>query len=121
LIENWEEVGAWLVRRLRAEAVVEGARAEAAGLLTRILELPGVSEVAQVSHAERELPPTLVVTFRSGETRLSLFSMIATIGTPLDVSLQNLRLELFFPADEATGQWFATRRDRQGESSPRAQ
>jgi transcriptional regulator with XRE-family HTH domain len=121
LIENWQEVGAWLVRRLRAEALVEGAGAEAAGLLTRMLELPGVKEVAQVSHAERELPPTLVVTFRKGETRLSLFSMIATIGTPLDVSLQNLRLELFFPADEATGRWFATRRDGPGEPSRRAQ
>lgn len=32
--------------------------------------------------------------------------MIATMGTPLDVSLQNLRLELFFPADEATANWF---------------
>jgi transcriptional regulator with XRE-family HTH domain len=120
LIENWEEVGAWLVRRLRAEAVAEGARADAAGLLTRMLELPGVKEVAQVSHAERELPPTLVVTFRKGESRLSLFSMIATIGTPLDVSLQNLRLELFFPADEATGQWFAAQRDGPGEPSRRA-
>ena len=32
--------------------------------------------------------------------------MIATMGTPLDVSLQNLRLELFFPADDATAKWF---------------
>jgi hypothetical protein len=32
--------------------------------------------------------------------------MIATMGTPMDVSLQNLRLELFFPADEATAAWF---------------
>ena len=33
--------------------------------------------------------------------------MIATVGTPLDVALQNLRLELFFPADESTARWFA--------------
>ena len=33
--------------------------------------------------------------------------MIATMGTPLDVSLQNLRLEMFFPADDATAAWFA--------------
>ena len=34
-------------------------------------------------------------------------SVIATMGTPLDVSLQNLRLELYFPADAATAKWFA--------------
>jgi hypothetical protein len=32
--------------------------------------------------------------------------MIATVGTPLDVSLQDLRLELFYPADEQTAAWF---------------
>jgi hypothetical protein len=48
-----------------------------------------------------------VLTLRKDPVRISLFSMIATIGTPLDVSLQNLRLELFFPADETTERWFA--------------
>lgn len=32
--------------------------------------------------------------------------MIATLGTPLDVALQHLRLELFFPADDVTARWF---------------
>jgi transcriptional regulator with XRE-family HTH domain len=107
LIENWEEVAVWLIRRLRAESMLEGARAEAATLLTHVLALPGVAEVAQVSQVEQDFPPVLVVRFRKDDLRLSLFSMIATVGTPMDVSLQNLRLELFFPADDATAQWFA--------------
>jgi transcriptional regulator with XRE-family HTH domain len=106
-VENWEEVATWMVRRLRAEAMLEGSATEAATLLKKMLELPGVAEIAQISHAEQDFPPTLVVSFRKGETRLSLFSMIATMGTPLDVSLQNLRLEMFFPADDFTAQWFA--------------
>jgi hypothetical protein len=55
---------------------------------------------------DQDLPPTLVLKFRRDDTRLALFSMIATMGTPMDVSLQNLRLELFFPADEGTAAWF---------------
>lgn len=106
-VENWEEVATWMVRRLRAEAMLEGSATEAATLLKKMLELPGMAEIAQVSHAEQDFPPTLVVSFRKGETRLSLFSMIATMGTPLDVSLQNLRLEMFFPADDFTARWFA--------------
>jgi hypothetical protein len=35
--------------------------------------------------------------------------MIATVGTPLDVALQDLRLEFFFPADAVTERWFRAR------------
>ena len=49
------------------------------------------------------------IRFRHGDTRLALFSMIATVGTPLDVALQDLRLEFFFPADAATEKWFRDR------------
>jgi hypothetical protein len=31
-----------------------------------------------------------------------VFSTITTFGTPQDVTLQELRIECFFPADEAT-------------------
>jgi len=106
-IENWDEVAAWMVRRLRAEALLEGTRGAAQALLERVLQLPDVARAASALRADHDLPPTLVLWLRRGETRLGLFSMIATVGTPLDVALQNLRLELFFPADAATAQWFA--------------
>ena len=106
-IENWSEVAAWLLRRLRAEALLEGATRDGAALLERVLGLPDIAKITQASAAGEDLPPTLVVRFRKDGIRLALFSMIATIGTPLDVSLQNLRLELFFPADDATAAWFA--------------
>jgi hypothetical protein len=37
---------------------------------------------------------------------LRLFTAIATLGTPQDVTLQEIRIESFFPADEATAAWF---------------
>lgn len=107
VVENWPEVAAWSVRRLRAEAMADGPASEAARLLDVVLRLPDVAAIDRTLHLEQHLPPTLVVKFIRGETRLALFSIIATIGTPLDVSLQNLRLELFFPADEQTAEWFA--------------
>jgi hypothetical protein len=69
------------------------------------MQLPGVAE-ASAATAVEDFPPTLAVRFRKGKVRLALFSMIATVGTPLDVSLQDLRLELFYPADEQTAAWF---------------
>lgn len=104
-VENWEEAAAWAIRRLRAEAMVERGSKEAGDLLSALMQLPGVAEVAHGTAVE-DFPPTMAVRFRKDATRLALFSMIATMGTPLDVSLQNLRLELFFPADEETAAWF---------------
>jgi transcriptional regulator with XRE-family HTH domain len=47
---------------------------------------------------ERSLP-FLNLTLISPKGRCALFSTIATLGTPADVTTQELRLELFFPAD----------------------
>lgn len=107
VVENWSEVAAWSVRRLRAESMADGPGSQAERLLDVVLKLPDVAAIDRALYLEQHLPPTLVVKFVRGETRLSLFSIIATIGTPLDVSLQNLRLELFFPADDQTAEWFA--------------
>lgn len=107
-IENWEEAVVWLLRRLRAEAIAEGARAHDA-FLDELLADPEVAAVARVPREEGDYPPALAVRFRHGTARLSLFSMIATVGTPLDVALQDLRLEFFFPADAATETWFRAR------------
>ncbi|MEV0403314.1 hypothetical protein [Actinoallomurus sp. NPDC050550] len=31
-----------------------------------------------------------------------MFTMLSTFGTPMDVTLSDLSIELFFPTDEAT-------------------
>jgi transcriptional regulator with XRE-family HTH domain len=40
---------------------------------------------------------------RLGDAELSFFSTVATFGTPLDITVAELAIESFFPADEATG------------------
>ena len=39
--------------------------------------------------------------------RLSLFSVISTFGTPQDVTTDELRIEAFYPTDDATREFFA--------------
>jgi MmyB-like transcription regulator ligand binding domain len=41
----------------------------------------------------------LTIRFRKGETSLRLFTTIATLGTAHGVTLQEIRIECFFPAD----------------------
>jgi hypothetical protein len=57
--------------------------------------------------------PFFPVEFRKDTLRLGFFSMVTTVGAPLDITAQELRIEAFFPADEATER-FA--RDRLGMS-----
>ena len=37
-----------------------------------------------------------------GHATLSFFTTLTTFGTPLDVTLDELAVELFFPADDVT-------------------
>jgi hypothetical protein len=49
--------------------------------------------------------PPLLVPLRlelGAGTEISLFTTLTTFGTPRDVTLDELAIEAFFPADEAT-------------------
>lgn len=54
--------------------------------------------------------------FQKGRTTLRLFTTIATLGTPQDITLQELRVESFFPVDEETREtfrrWAGSKRNR---------
>jgi len=47
-------------------------------------------------------PPFLIINYKWRNTMLRLFSVLTTFGTAQDAALQELRIESFFPADEAT-------------------
>jgi hypothetical protein len=47
-------------------------------------------------------PPFLTINYRWKNSTLRLFSALTTFGTALDIALQELRIESFFPADENT-------------------
>jgi hypothetical protein len=51
--------------------------------------------------------PMLPMVFRKGEVSLELFTTIATLGTPQDVNLQELRIESFFPMHDDTAAIFS--------------
>ncbi len=38
---------------------------------------------------------------QKGDTRLNFFSTLTTLGMPYDITLHELRIESYFPADEA--------------------
>jgi len=102
---NWQDVAIYLLRGVQADAIADGTQATAA-LLQRLLTYPGVPALSHVPALEELPSPVLAMHFRKGQTSLRLFTTIATLGTPQDVTLQELRIESFFPADADTAQVF---------------
>ena len=93
-IENWPEVAHHSAQRLRTESAAQGGVPE----LDRAAEqLANVPYQAQDSYR-----PVVPTTYVAGPLRLSLFSTIAQFGTAEDLALDDLKIELFFPADQAT-------------------
>ena len=100
-IVNWEEVVLYFLRGVCADALADGTP-ETADLLRRLLAVPGAPRLSQVPPPDEMTAPVLVIHFRRGETSLRLFTTIATLGTPQDVTVQEIRIECFFPADDIT-------------------
>lgn len=94
--------------------------AETAALLARLLSYKGVRNAMSGSSPSPTEGPVLPMHFQKGKTRLSLFTTIATLGTPQDITLQELRIESFFPMDDATRDafrsWAAPKARRHGRS-----
>lgn len=104
-IVNWEDVALYFLRGVQADAIADGTR-ETAELLRRLLAFPGLPALSRVLPPDQAQAPVLVIHFRRGDTSLRMFTTIATLGTPHDVTLEEIRIESFFPHDDATARIF---------------
>jgi transcriptional regulator with XRE-family HTH domain len=94
-IRNWQHVGCALLARLRREALAyPGGPSE---LLLR--DLLTHNQLPQFSAGEPPLEAVMPVELDLGDDYLRLFNTLTTFGTPQDIVLQELRIEMSFPAD----------------------
>jgi transcriptional regulator with XRE-family HTH domain len=99
-ILNFGEWSNHLLTRLHRQALLSQDPALLA-LERELLTYPGVEDASGVAEPAEMLFVPLQLRLPSG-TVLSMFSTIATFGTALDITLEELSIESFFPADEAT-------------------
>jgi len=100
-VTNWSEVAESLVRRVRREAVGGVTDEHAERMLAEVLAYPEVPQPPSVPD-ETPLLPIVPVGFARDGRAFAYFSTVTTLGTPQDITLQELRIECFHPADEAT-------------------
>ena len=103
-IANWEDFAEHLLQRVHREAMAEGQSEQSTALLNELMSYPGVSDIWHTSNRAAQQTLLLTVHFKRDHLKLQFFSTIATLGTAYDITLQELRIECLFPADEATEQ-----------------
>ena len=101
-VEDWEGVAGIMIQRLHREVAGAQSGAETQELLEELLGYAGVPSRWRRPELDRPPAPLVAVSYRREGIRLSFFSTITTFGTPQDVTLQELRIESFFAADEST-------------------
>ena len=101
---NFDEWATYLLGQLhRLVAVTHDP--ELTALEAEVCAYPNVVELRdRVDWAAPTAAPALLIPCRLdiGGVELSLFTTLTTFGTPQDITLDELAVELFFPADEAT-------------------
>jgi transcriptional regulator with XRE-family HTH domain len=102
-IVNFDEVAAVVLDRARREIARAPADPEFLRVRDRLRAIPDLPTARTITGAEG---PFVAVHLRRGDREARLFSMIATLGTPIDATAEDLRIEAYFPADDATRRLF---------------
>jgi transcriptional regulator with XRE-family HTH domain len=100
---NFDEWGAYLVHQLHRLVVLSDDR-ELRELEAEIREYSTVQSLTTSAGWRdwNETPLLVRCELEFGGTPLALFTTLTTFGTPRDITLDELAIELFYPADDAT-------------------
>jgi len=105
-ISNWDEVAAHLLRRLRKQMLAYSKPGHSE-LYEKLLAMNPPSNWQQPETTQSEAPMLSLEISFAGNT-LGLFSTLSQFGTALDVGVEELLIESYFPADQATHEFFVS-------------
>jgi transcriptional regulator with XRE-family HTH domain len=97
-IVNFEEYSAHMMIRLHRQERATGDPA-IRELIRECESYPGIGRPHGATHA---LAPVLAIRLSSADATLSFFTVVSTLGAPYDVTLDEIVIESFFPADAET-------------------
>ncbi|MDB5457609.1 MAG: putative transcriptional regulator [Caulobacter sp.] len=105
LIGNWEEVARDLIRHLHQEVAGAPSDGRLRALLDEVLAYPDVPHDWRRREVGAAPLPVMTTCFRKGDLRLRFFSTITTFAAAQDVTLDEVRIESMFPADDETARF----------------
>ena len=105
-VSNWKDVASLLLARVQRECAMRPQ--DSATLLDELTSYTGIPEDWQLHAAKLTGAPVLELVLDVEGRELRFFTMLTTFGTPQDVTLQELRIECYFPSDDATRRLFVS-------------
>lgn len=110
---NWREFAAQMLLILQREAAQGFQRARL--LHDTVVRYPGVAALAEMTGAAVPSTPVLTMRLAKGDLRLAFFSTFSSLVMPSDAALQALKIEGFYPADDATAEHARVRAQQRSE------
>jgi transcriptional regulator with XRE-family HTH domain len=101
-VAGWETVARQLLARLHRELLRQPADATLRALLDRVLASPGVPAGWQQPDLSEECGSTLEVRLHRDGLRVGFLTTVTVFSAPRLVTLDELRIESYFPLDAAT-------------------
>ena len=105
ILENWDELAGYVLRRLKKQMLVFN-QPLVRQLYTKLLTMDPPVDWQQPPVNQVE-GPMVTSRLRVGDKRLQVFSTLTQFGSALDVGMEELVIESYFPADETTKNFFA--------------
>jgi hypothetical protein len=99
---EWDTLARSLLVHLQRESLDRPAETRIPELVRELIRYPGVPQNLQLPALDQPGSVTLDFTLARGAERVSFITTATVFNTALDVSLADLRLESYFPADDAT-------------------
>jgi len=103
---NWPEVARLILMRLQAEQLQRPHDELLAAVAEQLRNHPRIGEDIDAAASDPGVVIPLKVRATAGET-ISLFSMLAQFGSVREITMSDMKIELFFPADDDTVEYFA--------------
>ncbi|MDH4073963.1 MAG: helix-turn-helix transcriptional regulator [Gammaproteobacteria bacterium] len=101
-VGNWEQLAPVLLMRLWRETLQPGCSEQRRQLFRRLDAMPTTPTNWRELAGSLPTGPTIDLVLEKDGVRFAFFTTVTTFGTPQDVMLQELRMESYFPSDDAT-------------------
>jgi transcriptional regulator with XRE-family HTH domain len=109
VIQNYSEFEVFMVNRVRRMVNMDSSDQKMKQLLEEITHYESSSSEDRSSSAN-PLPQIIMpIHLKNDEHDIKMFTTIATLGAPQDITLQELRIETAFPVDEETDRFFTVK------------
>jgi transcriptional regulator with XRE-family HTH domain len=100
---DWPSTAVAVAERLHREAAADPSAGGPRALRDAVLAYPGIPDRARQPRLLEAPPVALPLGLRALDgAEVRFFTTLTTLGTPLDVTAEELRIESYFPLDDAT-------------------